>query len=169
MKYFFTLLMVAFSFASCSNDEATSDDDPFVQQEYTDLKIYGNSKIVVPVNSAFFVTTIDSGNKLVFEYSYLVESDPEFQDSGYYESIVFEIEPGVSEFSVEDGELRFVNAYYRQVCFCLNTESIEIVNGKISGTKINATDWSVIIDVDFLLMEGQDLESKEIAGTFVLN
>ena len=169
MKYFFALLMVAFSLGSCSNDDSANDDDPFLAQEYTDLKIYGNSKIVVPVDSEFFVTTIDSGSKLVFEYSYVVESDPEFQDSGYYESIVFEIEPGVSEFSVEDGELRFVNAYYRQVCFCLNTESIEIVNGKISGTKINATDWSVIIDVDFLLMEGQDLESKEIAGTFVLN
>jgi len=169
MKYFFTLLMVAFSLVSCSNDDSASDDNPFVTQKHTDLKIYGNSKIVVPVDSEFFVTTIDSGNKLVFEYTYVVESDPEVQDSGYYESIVFEIEPGVSEFSLEGEELRFIKAFYRQVCFCLNTESIEIINGNISGTKRNSTQWDVAIDVDFLLIEGQELVSKEIAGRFRMN
>ena len=146
-----------------------ADDYDTLQEESTDLKIYENSRIVTPDDSELFVATIDSGKNLVFKYKFNREADPKIPDSGYRETIIFEIEPGESKFSLLDDELPTIKPFYRQVCFCRNTESVEIINGKISGTKITATKWNIYIDIDIVFKQGQNPVNKQISGNFILD
>jgi len=61
MKSIFILLLTDISLVGCSNDDTTIEEeiiDGTIEGGTIDLNIYGNSKIVVPVGSEFFVTTI---------------------------------------------------------------------------------------------------------------
>ena len=172
MKTIFILLIAAISLVSCSSDDTTIEEEIIegaVEGGTVEMNIYGNSKIVVPVNSEFFVTTIASGDNLVFEYTLSIAPDPELQDSGFYETVVFEIAPGAREFSVSDDDLQFIKSYYRHVCFCEITESIEIDSGVISGIKIDATSWEINIDVNVRIYEEGPLVNKKVSGNFVLD
>ena len=144
-------------------------DDDTLQEESTDLKIYENSRITTPVDSELFVAALDSGKNLVFKYKFNREADPKIPDSGYRETIIFEIDPEETKFSFLDNELPTIKPFYRQVCFCRNTESVKIVHGKISGTKISATKWNIYMDVDIVFKEGQNPVNKQISGNFILD
>jgi len=144
-------------------------DDVTLQEESTDLKFYKNARVIVPTGSGSPIATIDSGKNLVFKYKFNREADPKIPDSGYRETIIFEIEPGETKFSHLDDELQTIKPFYRQVCFCRNTESVKIVHGKISGTKISATKWNIYMDVDIVFKEGQNPVNKQISGNFILD
>ena len=163
MKSIFILFSMATSVVSRAHDDVT------LQEETTDLKFYGNSKIGTSENSEFFVAAIESGDKLVFKYKFNREADPKIPDSGYRETIIFEIEPNETKFSLLDDELQTIQPFYRQFCFCRNTESVKITNGKISGTKISATKWNIYIDVDIVFKQGQNPVNKQISGNFILD
>ena len=163
MKSIYILFSMATSVVSRANDDDT------LQEESTDLKIYENSRIVTAVDPEFFVASINSGNKRVFKYKFNREADPIIPDSGYRETIIFEIDPEETKFSLLDDELPNIKAFYRQVCLCRNTESVQITSGKISGTKISATKWNIFIDVDIIFKEGQNPVNKQISGNFILD
>lgn len=144
-------------------------DDDTLQEESTDLKIYENSRITTPSDSELFVATRTSGKNLVFKYKFNREADPKIPDSGYLETIIFEIESEETKFSLMDDELYRINPFYRQVCLCRNAESVKITNGKIMGTKITATKWKIYIDVDIVFKQGLNPVNKQISGSFILD
>ncbi len=141
---------------SCKND----DDQKQIETEEFNIRI--NSQInIPPEDSDFFVATIDTGNKQVFEYNFDSPSDPQIADSGFSEIIIFEIQSDIEEFNLKNEELNNINAFYRAICFCPNTESVRISEGTISGKKINSTSWTIQIDVKI------DLDSKNIDSTII--
>ncbi|WP_169630377.1 hypothetical protein [Flavobacterium sp. ASW18X] len=50
----------------------------------------------------------------MFTYELVEKADPNFADSGYSESILFEVDTAVNEFSYSDEDLQQLNMYYRQ-------------------------------------------------------
>lgn len=131
------LLFLATVCVACSED----------QSEYSTYHFFNNASIVTNDNPNFFLALIEGGNNLVFEYTYVLEADPEIADSGFSETLIFQIDPTLEEFSFSNNELESLNTYYRQICFCVNSESILLNTGTISGTKVNSNTWNISIDV----------------------
>jgi len=146
------------------------DDDNQIQVDTEEFNIKTNSQIKIPSqDSDFFVATIESGNKLVFEYNFDSPSDPQIADSGFSETIIFEIQSDMEEFSLNNENLEDVNAFYRAICFCPNTQSVRIKEGTISGKKISSTSWGIQIDVKIDLDPtnvDSTLITKNISNTF---
>jgi len=157
-------VIVLFLVFACKND----DDQKQIDTEEFNIKT--NSQInISSQDSDFFVATIDSGNKLVFEYKFDSPSDPQIADSGFSETILFEIQTDIEEFSLKNEELNTINAFYRAICFCPNTESVRISEGTISGKKMNTTSWEIKIDVKIYLDATNTdtiLIEKNISNTF---
>jgi len=146
------------------------DDDEQIQIDTEEFNIQTNSQIKIPpLDSDFFIATIESGDKLVFEYNFDSPSDPQIADSGFSETIIFEIQSDMEEFSLSNENLKNINAFYRAICFCPNTESVRITEGTISGQKLSSTSWRIQIDVKIDLnttnIESTLLE-KNISNTF---
>lgn len=157
--FLFTFCLLLLNVA-CSSDDEGPDLTP--REEFN---LRANSELVIPSDDAeFFVVTIGDGDKLVFQYRFIQPSDPQLPDSGYSESIVFEIDPTLTEFSFSNDQLATINAYFRSVCFCDNTESIAITVGTISGERVNAESWAINIDVEVIL--GSNTLSQNIDGIF---
>ncbi|UZO80383.1 hypothetical protein NBT05_15675 [Aquimarina sp. ERC-38] len=138
----FLNVILLFLIFGCKGDD---DQNQVDTKEYT---IRTDSQIKIPSqNSDSFIATIESGNKLVFEYTFDSPSDPQIADSGFSEEIIFEIESDMEEFSLNNESLEDINAFYRATCFCSNIQSVRITEGTISGKKLNATSWEIQIDV----------------------
>jgi len=157
-------VILLFLIFGCTND----DDQKQIDTEEFNIKT--NSQIKIPSqDSDFFVVTIDSGNNLVFEYNFDSPSEPQIADSGFSERIVFEIQSDIEEFSLKNEELNSINAFYRAICFCANTESVRISEGTISGKKKSSTSWEIQIDVKINLdptSVDSNLIEKNISNTF---
>jgi hypothetical protein len=160
MKSKLLFLLLAITIIACSDNSS---------KKTTELRFYENSSIEVLENVDVFVVTIGSGNNMVFEYQFQIDPEPGIADSGYSEKILFEINSSLSEFSLSDTELKSIKAYYRQSCFCENTESVEINSGSILGSKINENRWMIDINVNIKLSEFNDPVNKQVSGVFRLN
>ena len=145
-------------FVSCSSD----DDNTSETYTYT-----VDSQIVLNDLQGEGLTQVTTGDNLVFKYRYAEEADPDIADSGYAETIIFEIDPTLESFSYADEELATINAYFDRFCFCAFEGSIPIVDGVIEGTKVNDRKWTVSIDVSFLSYS-ENVIMKSVSGTFVL-
>jgi len=159
MKLYSLLIVMPLFLVCCSSNET---------EESTTLRFFENSKVVIPDSSGDFFVTIGPGENLVFEYFFVAASDLDAVDSGFSETIIFEIDPSVSEFSISDNDLQSLNAYYRASCFCDNTESREITSGIISGTKLSEKAWNVEVNVNIDLVDPQETINKTISGDFIL-
>lgn len=141
-------------------------------QNQTDLyfyKYFKNSTIDLPTTDNSYTASIISGDKLVFEYTYDLEADPEIPDSQFKETIIFEIDPTLNEFAYSNQELVDSNTYYRQLCFCPTDDSILITNGTISGRKLSERTWEVDILIDIDFPSGLPFLDKQVSGVFVLS
>ena len=98
--FLFSLCLLAIN-VGCSSDDEGPDLTP--REEFN---LRADSQLIIPGDDAdFFVVTIGDGEQLVFEYRFIQPSDPQLPDSGYSESIVFEIDPTLSEFSFSNESL----------------------------------------------------------------
>ena len=56
-------------------------------------------------------------------------------------------------FSVENEEIELLNAHFRRICFCAQTDFLEVSNGCIQGKKDENGIWfiqgSVTVEYDF--------------------
>lgn len=160
MKYLtYCLLILSLISLGCSDN----------QTEFTTFKYFESSSIQTQNDPNFFLASIENGNNLVFEYKYVLEADPDIADSGFSETILFEIDPSLEEFTYRDQELEGINTYYRHICFCESIESILVNSGSISGTKINNNSWNIDININFRYEQSQPLTNKQISGTFILS
>lgn len=96
-------------------------------------------------------STIVNGTNLVFTYTFEADDAENIADDEYAETIRFEINPSLTEFSYTDNELDSIRAVYSESCFCdfYNELKNTAPQGTISGKKISATQWDISIDVTF--------------------
>lgn len=156
-NYFFLILILIC--IGCSDN----------QDEFYLYKYFQNSTIELPETNNSNTASIIDGNKLVFEYTYELEGDPEIPDSQFKEIIIFEIDPSLEEFSYTNQELVDINTYYRQLCFCPTDDSILITTGSISGRKLSETTWDIDILIDIDFPSGLPFLGKEVSGVFRLS
>lgn len=158
-KLTFYLLVFSLISLGCSDN----------QTEFTTFKYFESSTIETQNDPNFFLATIENGNNLVFEYEYVLEADPDIADSGFSETILFEIDPTLNEFTYSNQELVDSNTYYRQLCFCPTDDSILITNGTISGRKLTERTWEIDILIDIDFPSGLPFLDKQVSGVFVLS
>jgi len=98
-------------------------------------------------NNVFFSS---SGDNIVFNYRLLLGriSETNGQTSFFLneESISFEIDSSMNEFSFSDQELATTNANYRAGP-TLDSPSFLIEQGTISGNRIDEQSWDISIDI----------------------
>ncbi|WGK64991.1 hypothetical protein [Croceiramulus getboli] len=164
MRAILSFLVLSLFLCSCSNDDDASD------QQRIDYNLYTNAALNIPAEDAdfFLVTIAETGDQLVFEYVLDIPSDPDIADSGFRESILFEIDASTTTFEVSDEDLLTINPYYRQSCFCETVESVLIQSGTISGTRSDQNSWQIDIDVEIDLGGTLPLE-KQVSGVFRQN
>ncbi|PQJ79090.1 hypothetical protein [Polaribacter porphyrae] len=152
-------------FLSCSS--------VFEENEITSFSFFKNSKIqeeveVIDQKGKYIITKITDGNNLVFEFKKVYETDINILDSGSIESVIFEIEPQINNFSINDSSLKTINAFYKLKCgTCDDKGSIPIILGNITGIKNNSDSWYVDIDVN-VEFEFDSLKNIKLSEVFYI-
>lgn len=96
-----------------------------------------------PDSSLMLQLTVIEGNRRVFKYNRTTHPPKNLMDAGFSESVYFELPPGKEAFDYAGDELRQINTYYTQSCFCEWTGALPISKGHIRGEKISGPIWSV--------------------------
>lgn len=156
----FLLTIVTLSLCLCS---CKSDDDN-VTDEITQYTYSTSSQIVTQDIDDITLANIEEGNNLVFNYRFTASQNDLISDDEYGERIIFEIDANATAFNYSDDELASILSYFNHYCFCANIGSIQIIDGQISGQKINGQNWDVSINVTFLIND--TLETRSINGVF---
>lgn len=91
---------------------------------------------------------VAEGDSLVFTYEYVKNDKANILDDEYADRIWFQIDPSLTEFSLEDENLSSVDLAFQADCEC-QIEVIPILNGTLSGKKLSANHWEVIMDVSY--------------------
>lgn len=161
MKKSFLILLTALLIISCSDDELETDLHTY--------NFYQNKTLVISGENDSYMKygTIESGNKLVFEYKYEAYDDKDVADDEYVETIMFEIDPTLDKFAYLDDDLELIKAVYSKYCYCSFPDS-EDKNvapvGRITGRKIENDVWYIKVVVTFY---GD--EETYVEGKFLLN
>ncbi len=88
--------------------------------------------------------TVNSGNKIVFTYTYQFRDCPEIADDEGVKTIVFEIPQQSDSFVLDDSmELKTAKCLIRFACFCASGEPALFKQGFIEGTKLSANSWKL--------------------------
>ena len=86
---------------------------------------------------------LSSGNKNVFRMENSTEGDINMADDEFAQILVFELTENRTSFSVSDGEIKSLNAYYRIDCFCPNVSFQQVNMGCMQGEKQSDGSWRV--------------------------
>ncbi len=156
MKYTLSILLFSCILFGCTSNTNDS------RKEYSFTE---NSQITLDDNEPNPFTKIESGENLVFEYYFQKEDNEDIADDEYSESIIFEINPDLEDFSYTDNELSSINTYFDKSCFCLIEGSIPIAKGTIQGNKIDNHTWEIQINVAFT--DYNENITKVISGSFL--
>ena len=160
MKKNFILLTLALCMLSCNDDNLNRDMYSYTFTEKSDLTIS------TPDDSYMKFGTIEAGENLVFEYHFTAQDDVQIADDEYGETIKFEIDNSLNEFSYSNTELSTIDIVFSKHCFCYfpmdASKDVEPI-GIISGKKISENTWKIKIDVTFY---GEEI--RTIEGSFTL-
>ena len=144
---------------------ACNADDHHQEQEFLHYWYYTNSEVNITERNGITIAGINNGSKLVFEFQYSLDRDPEIIDDEYGEQILFEVEPDKLQFEYKDQQLLAIKAYFN--CTFPGTGSISLNRGSIKGEKTSENTWELQIDVEFLM--AAHIERRQLGATFVLN
>jgi len=151
----FTLIII-----SCNKDDSNQDLYTYTYSDKSELTITSSE------DSYMKYGIIESGENLVFEYRFDAYDNEQIADDEYSETVRFEIDSKLDQFSYSDDELLNIKAVFTQNCFCgfTPTESKNVNPvGTISGEKISNNEWKIKINITFY---GD--EEKVINGNFKL-
>ena len=140
------LFIATFTLYSCSDDESNGD-------TYT-YSYFENSELVIAnlEDSYMKFGNVEQGQNLVFEYRFDAYDNVQIADDEYSETIRFEIDKGLTEFSFSNDDLAQIKPAFTKYCFCyFGMEAAKNVDptGTISGKKIADNKWDIHIDVTF--------------------
>jgi len=160
MKKIALLLFLISFIISCDKSD---DDSVNLQEEYI---VHQNSKLKVELAEYGTYLDIIPGDKLVFEYHFTEESDPNISDSGYDEYLYFELEAGTEDFRLTNEDLTISNTYLRRSCFCIFTDFRPGTSGEIVGEKIGNSEWNISFEVEAAIEEdGEIVETIAIQNS----
>lgn len=139
-KLFFLLLL---GIIACTDKENCSPEG-FFSTITADLKIEKIFNTELQKN----VYGIINGDQLVFVYTHTGAQCDDILDDEWGERLLFEIDPGISEFDLTDDEILTTNCFYSEFGAWVSHEQIEVNKGRIQGVKISETQWNVNISVE---------------------
>ena len=157
MKQIFTLLIVTICMLSCSDEEIDGDKYAYSYTNKSDLIISTSE------DSYMKFGTVASGENLVFEYRFNAEDDAQIADDEYGETIRFEIDEDLNEFSYSNTELATMKLVFSRDCFCyfpMDVSKNVEPTGSISGQKISDKQWNIKIDVTFYGEDTRTIEER---------
>jgi len=152
------LIMVA-GIMGCSDDGYFEETEPVITYE-----VFNNATLEITELEYDTIVNIVPGNNRVFSYWFRDEGGLRVIDDELYETIVFEIDPELTEFSFSDQDFHQINAYFGRTCYCGNYGYYVIDNGTIKGGQLNERQWLVAIEVGVLLWGGE--YRIEVGGLF---
>jgi len=161
MKSYSMLLLLSFIIFSCSNNEISEDLYVYHFSEKSKLSISSSEDSYIKYG------VVKKGEKTVYTYRFDAKDNEEIADDEYGETIQFEIETGLTEFSYSNTELSEIALVFTKYCFCyfpLEPSKNVPPMGSISGQKISNHRWKININVTFY---GED--SRTIEEIFILN
>lgn len=157
-QFLLTIVTLSLCLCSCKSDDDNVTGD-ITQYTYATL-----SKIVTEDIDDITFANIEDGNNLVFNYRFSASQNDLISDDEYGERIIFEIDANATAFNYSDDEPASILSYFNQYCFCANIGSIQIIDGQISGQKINGQNWDISIYVTFSINDA--VETRSINGIF---
>jgi len=151
MKQNYILILLSLILISCSDGDDNKSEKIVAKYAYS---YFENKKIVLSSsdNSYLKYGLIEAGGNLVFEYRYTAEDNPAIADDEYAETILFEIQPNIQNFSYTDSELSSINIVFTKYCFCYfpkSNEKDKDPTGTISGKKLSNNQWEITMDITF--------------------
>ncbi len=153
-----TLMTICLSlFISCNENEENLETYSYVFMNDSKLEVKSNDDLYIKYG------IIEKGENVVFEYEFVEPGDVEIADSGYSETIRFEIDTNLNEFSYSNEELEIIKPVFTKYCFCsFENNAVKNVNptGKISGKKLSNNQWEIDLDITFYGDENKKI--KEI-------
>lgn len=157
----FISLFVLVSLSSCnqSSDKSKSHIYRILRNRQIVKTTFEQPNDSVNVNNFSIV----NGNDLVFSYNHIPQTDPASRKS-YSESIVFQINPNLTNFHYQDAQIDSIHGFYMQDSDTLIQESIK--DGEITGKRVNDTTWNVHLSVK---VRGQNgLMTRTLNHNFVV-
>lgn len=146
--------------SSCSSDDSNQDLYTYTYFDESELTLASSD------DSYMVYGSIESGENLVFEYIFEAHDEENIADDEYSETIRFEIDPTLEQFSYSDDELLNIKTVFTQYCYCYfaltDSKNVNPI-GTISGEKISENEWKININVTFY---GD--EEKIVNGDFKL-
>lgn len=132
--------------SSCNEDDPNQDLYAYTYSDESELTVTSSE------DSYMKYGAIETGENLVFEYKFDAHDEEHIADDEYSETIRFEIDPQLEQFSYTDDQLLNIKAVFTQYCFCYFalTESKNVnPKGTISGEKISENEWKIKINATF--------------------
>lgn len=133
----------------------------------TSFRVYENARIKrnaefegVGLAGAYEIL---EGNKLVFEYIFVKDDDPQIADDEFSETMVFETDPGITEVTFKDGDILKQNAVYTYSCYCVPVNGLDTTEGTIHVKKKSAGSYQVEADVKFLFNAPENFQNDIIS------
>ncbi|MDF1697547.1 MAG: hypothetical protein P1U56_17010 [Saprospiraceae bacterium] len=100
---------------------------------------------------------VGEGEKTVFLLKNDTKGDLGIADDEYTRILVFELNPEQTSFSVEDEQIKDINMYYRDLCYCSEVDFDLIVEGCVQGEKQENGIWiiqgHIVIPDSFMIEE----------------
>jgi hypothetical protein len=145
-------------------------DYPDTTPEYTALELHENSRIVsVQVGDNEFYQ-LEEGQGTVAVYRHVAAQSNSVYDDEFMETLSFELPTDGDGFSLKDGQLEQIKAFYRQEGAWPMNPPGAVMKGTISGSKISGnlgiTDWEVNIDIE-MQNDGVTYATVKASGVLV--
>lgn len=107
-----------------------------------------------------------NGNKNLFQILTSTEGSSEIADDEFTNILVFELDSEQNDFSADETDFATMNAHFKRLCFCAETDFKEITAGCIQGMKDENGVWflqgNVDIEYEFGIITQQfDLQLEE--------
>lgn len=144
MKKLFLLFLLGIIACDQNDIDESCTPERFLSTITTDLKIEKVFNTELQKN----VYDIINGDQLVFAYIHAGAECDDILDDEWGEQLLFEIDPGVSEFDLTDNEILTTNCFYNQFGAWVSHEQIEVNKGRIQGVKISETQWDINVSVE---------------------
>ena len=140
------ILVISIIFYSCQKDHdtnCTAAKSTFTWQKDRSLE---QTNTLIEGDTINFMT-IHEGDDLLFTWQYDGEECRDREDDDYTRYFRFLVPAGVSSFSYTNEKLTERSAHYTVSGWWVNSGATQVRRGTISGTKLNAFQWKVEMDI----------------------
>ena len=157
MKKNYLVVLFLLYLISCNDSNLIKDNYSYIYSEKSDLVISTFE------DSYMNYGATQDGENLVFEYRFDADDDEQIADDEYGETIKFEINQEVNQFSYSNTELANIDLVFTKHCYCYfpMDETKDVVpTGFIRGQKASSNVWKIKMDLTFYADENRIIEGN---------